>query len=78
MADEAILREWPRSTDEEGFSNLTKVSGAPQQGDDRPAGRCGHPPLRDVCKGDRNMKATGIVRRVEEYGIIGQKLSNPV
>ena len=23
------------------------------------------------------MKATGIVRRVEEYGIIGQKLSQP-
>ena len=22
------------------------------------------------------MKATGIVRRIEEYGIIGQKLSN--
>ena len=26
-------------------------------------------------KGERYMKATGIVRRVEEYGIIGQKLS---
>ena len=25
-----------------------------------------------------NMKATGIVRRIEEYGIIGQKLSKPV
>ena len=24
------------------------------------------------------MKATGIVRRVEEYGIIGQKLSKPL
>ena len=23
------------------------------------------------------MKATGIVRRIEEYGIIGQKLKNP-
>ena len=23
------------------------------------------------------MKATGIVRRIEEYGIIGQKLSKP-
>ena len=37
--------EWQRSTDEEGFSKPTKMSGT----------------------------ATGIVRRVEEYGIIGQK-----
>ena len=29
-------------------------------------------------KGERNtMKATGIVRRVEEYGILGQKLKKP-
>ena len=33
-------------------------------------GGCGHPPLRDVCKGDRKMKATGIVRRVDDLGRI--------
>ena len=47
VADEAILREWPRSTAEDGFSKPTKMSGT----------------------------ATGIVRRVEECVIIGQKLS---
>jgi len=35
------------------------------------------PPPYDVNEGDRNMKATGIVRSVEEYGIIGQTLSKP-
>ena len=34
-------------------------------------------PYKCIVKGDRNMKATGIVRRVEEYGIIGQKLEKP-
>lgn len=29
-------------------------------------------------KGDRNMKATGIVRRGEGYGLIGQKRGNAV
>jgi len=28
-------------------------------------------------KGERYMKATGIVRRIEEYGIIGQKSRKP-
>ena len=28
-------------------------------------------------KGDLYMKATGIVRRIEEYGIIGQKSKKP-
>ena len=28
-------------------------------------------------KGDLSMKATGIVRRIEEYGIIGQTARNP-
>jgi len=34
-------------------------------------------PYPNICKGDRKMKATGIVRRVEEYGIIGQKPTKP-
>ena len=35
-------------------------------------------PVKCIVKGDRNMKATGIVRRVEECVIIAQKLSKPV
>ena len=44
------LSEWQRSTDEEGFSKPTKMSGT----------------------------ATGFVRRVEEYGIIGQISKNRI
>ena len=36
-------------------------------------------PYPNICKGERYiMKATGIVRRVEEYGIIGQISKNRI
>lgn len=34
--------------------------------------------VKKPSKGEDIMKATGIVRRIEEYGIIGQKLLKPL